>query len=199
MSTYAAVARPLDNGFEGRYVHSDGSPRYLGVVLVWLVVLHGVDDVRRVLIDEHYGWSLLDPYRSATDENSLGERAVNVPGWGLAYTDTPLTHAPWGTPQNPYRQTSAGDWCRHDNDPDVDYTYVLNDNALTVLQNQNDGQWDHLGDIPYAAAVTPYTVEQHLHGRRPARDLALPAARVGREVEPAPERWSEALTLRETS
>lgn len=201
MSTHSTVARALDNGFEGRYVHGDGYPGYQVVVLLRLVSRHGIETVRRVLLEEHYAWSLLDPHRGAGYLNAMGERAVNVPGWGLAYTDTPLTYDPFGTPQHPYRQATADEWCRHDNDPDVDYAYVLNDDALSVLQNRGDARWDHLGDVPYDTGTTPAAIEQALRQRRPVRELPLAASRpaprlVAASGEGGPQRWDEALILR---
>lgn len=160
MSTHSTVALPLDNGFMGRYIHGNGYPTWQAVALLALVRRDGLETVRRVLTQEHYGWSRLDPNAKTGDANFLDERGEIVPGYGLAYTDTKLTEHPFGTKRQPFQQVTADEWCRHDNDPDVAYAYVLNDDRLTVLEN--DGNWRVLGYLPYDATVTAEGVEELL-------------------------------------
>lgn len=59
MSTRSCIARPIGDEWEGRYHHSDGYPTGLGADLWQLVQRNGVEWARRVLIDEHAGWSCI--------------------------------------------------------------------------------------------------------------------------------------------
>jgi hypothetical protein len=140
MGTRSVVAVPLDGGFQGRYVHWDGYPSGVGVVLADLVQRDGVETVRRVLTDEHYGWSNLDPrqpYSGVPTQLGYDDgRFVAVEGYGIAYT----------TEQG---QSSPDQWIRHtDTDTWCEWGYVLNDTVLSIFRPSPEG-WTHVGDLPY--------------------------------------------------
>lgn len=149
MSTRSVVARPLDGGFEGRYIHSDGYPSGVGRDLHTLVLRDGVEKVREVMIEQHYGWSYTAP-GAATEPSSLGERGKVVPGYGLAYTDTVIDMN-----GAPYQQATEDKWIRNDTDDGMcEYAYVLNDKSIAVLINEDT--WKHVTDIDYTADLSTW-------------------------------------------
>jgi hypothetical protein len=63
MSTRSVIAKPVGDGWEGRYHHWDGYPAGVGAELFHLyhnVFGHSVERMRKVLIDQHpAGWSTI--------------------------------------------------------------------------------------------------------------------------------------------
>lgn len=87
MATRSVVARLTDTGeIEGRYVHWDGYPAHMMNALYELVRRDGYETVTRVLLDEHDGWSFINPFQD--EEETLGHVEV-LKYWGKYYTDTP--------------------------------------------------------------------------------------------------------------
>lgn len=142
MSTRSIVAIPLDNGFRGRYVHSDGYPTHMGRALHIIAKRDGVEKARRTLVEDHFSWSVLFPERS---DEELGEFAhgrddTAVSGYGVAY-----------------KEATADEWCdSKDPDGDLEWAYVLNDTSVSVLmrvdrfRNDRPPRWLHVGDLSYA-------------------------------------------------
>lgn len=89
MGTRSVVARHITNGeFDGRYVHWDGYPSHMLRALYEFIRRDGYETTCRVLIDEHTGWSVLDPFQSEDDETH-GDHIVTEQYWGKYYNDTP--------------------------------------------------------------------------------------------------------------
>jgi hypothetical protein len=113
MSTRSIVAVPFGDSWRGRYCHSDGYPTHQGAKLWHLVKERGLDVVRKVLTEEHPGWSCISPDKTETGWND--ERFILVPGWGVAYTDS--ADDEWLTPFDTW---------------DTEWVYILADDATHV-------------------------------------------------------------------
>lgn len=87
MATRSVVARLTESGIEGRYVHWDGYPIHMMTALYELIRRDGYETVTRILLDEHDGWSSINPFQE-DDEETLGH-VETLEYWGKYYTDTP--------------------------------------------------------------------------------------------------------------
>lgn len=126
MSTRSIIAIPQGDSWKGRYCHSDGYPTWNGRTLWALVQRDGLDTVRRVLTEDHYGWSSIDG--EGTGGLAAGHadgRFVKVPGFGTAYT----------TKQG---QSSADDWLTPTQTNDTEWFYVLADDGMWI----GERTWD---------------------------------------------------------
>lgn len=158
MSTRSIVAVPHGDSWRGRYVHSDGYPSGVGADLWKLVERDGLAKVREIIVTgDHYGWSSLSAdqpdivkvkvstkarsidfeygtpeYVAATFQSLYGDsRYVNVPDYGVAYTDTVLKN--FGG-QKEYQQVTEDQWLSPEVTNDTAWAYVLADDALWVLK-----------------------------------------------------------------
>lgn len=139
MSTRAVVAIPMDNGFRGRYVHSDGYPTHMGRALHAIVKRDGAEQARKVLIENHHEWYVLFPDRTEDElrEFTYGDMHA-VPGYGVRYDDLADCDDCW--------------WDSRDDDGDLEWAYVLNDTAVSVLHRADrftNPRWVHVGDLTY--------------------------------------------------
>jgi hypothetical protein len=143
MGTRSVVAIPTDNGFKGKYVHWDGYPTAMAKNLHALVAQHGVEAVRCAVVDEHGGWSSIDPTATSMPSHYDPERFEVVPGVGIAYTPQEQPLDTW---------ISSGD----EDNGWVEWGYVLNDTHLSVLRppQKAEGAWEHVGDLPWAQEAT---------------------------------------------
>lgn len=89
MGTRSVVARHVADGeFDGRYVHWDGYPAHMMNVLHEFIRRDGYETTCRVLLDEHFGWSSLNPFQQEGEE-TFGSHIVSKEYWGNYYNDTP--------------------------------------------------------------------------------------------------------------
>jgi hypothetical protein len=87
MGTRSVIARwNIDGEWEGRYVHWDGYPTSMMPLLEEIIARDGFATASRVLIDEHFGWSSINP-DMAPKEQTEGH-IVPLPGYGSYYTDS---------------------------------------------------------------------------------------------------------------
>jgi hypothetical protein len=86
MGTSCVVARPDGDDFRGRFVRLDGGPATMVPVLLTLHGTLGLDGLGRVLLDEHGGWSTIDP-QGKLDPARLVDGSQIVAGVGVAYDD----------------------------------------------------------------------------------------------------------------
>lgn len=141
MGTRSVLAIPQGDGWKGRYCHWDGYPSWNGLRLLDLVARDGVEQVRKVLTEDHYGWSNLDLTVDADTELGAGMddgRFAIVSGYGRAYT----------TEQG---QSDPEEWITHDGDDwGTEWAYVLGDTHLTVLERSyaND-RWEYRGQVEW--------------------------------------------------
>lgn len=127
MSTRSIIARPVGDGFEGRYHHSDGYPTWLGRVL-WRRLHSGT--TRDYLLNAHpAGWShLADPDYPITrvPKAKWGSRAIR---YDDANQDACYCHG------GPYigKRSEPEQLLRHDEDACQEWAYVISETFLTVL------------------------------------------------------------------
>jgi hypothetical protein len=118
VSTRSIIAVPHGDSWRGRYVHSDGYPTWRARNLWVLVKRGGLEQTRKVLTEDHFGWSQVDDNQPAGEGRADG-RWVIVPGWGEAYTPEEHPSDRWYTPED------YGD---------TEWTYILGDDGLRVLK-----------------------------------------------------------------
>lgn len=137
MGTRSIVAVPTeDGGWKGRYVHWDGYPTGVGLALLKIVQRDGLDTARRVLTEEHYGWSSVDAEGDSTPSYYSPERFEVVPGYGVAYIYT----------EHP------DEWLTSDGDTGwTEWAYVLHDDYLAI--------YDLRAGWPVLVLKAPYDLE----------------------------------------
>lgn len=143
MGTRSVIARPLDNGWEGRYSHWDGYPTNQATEIYRIVKTHGLERAIQVLIEENCGWSQL------TDKPEIGPgyddgRFKAVENFGVAYVEN------FGVAYVPESgQGSMDDWIRNTGDSwGTEWAYVLNETHLTVLEfRYGAGGWRERGIV----------------------------------------------------
>ena len=175
MSTRSVVAVQAGDGWRGRYVHSDGYPSGVGVTLLKLVERDGLEQVIKTLTQDHYGWSHLSSTQpditgikppteldfgacgspefvahQFSPKGSNGDgRFANVPGYGVAYTDTVLSGGHWGTH---YQQATEDEWHTSESwtDSDCEWAYVLTSAGIHVYENNGSPGGKHYSKVvPY--------------------------------------------------
>ena len=131
MATRSIVAEPYGDGWNGRYVHWDGSPNTRVLQLQLLVAEHGVEEVRDTIIREHLSWSSIDTNATSIDADDL-PRFVAVNGYGIAHSDIDLSE--------------ADKWLFRHTDTEFagsEYLYILADKCIIVCEYVNE-QWQPL-------------------------------------------------------
>ena len=154
MGTRSIIAEPDGHqGWRGRYCHWDGYPQGVGVNLLAIVQRDGIEQARRILLHDFYGWSGInraqpniegvEPDRDAEwgspayvahqfgpDGTSGGGRWVNVPGYGEAYNPLP------GVPENDtvFREFQRDEWLIEDHLAATwcEWLYIMEDDHLKV-------------------------------------------------------------------
>lgn len=135
MGTRSILAVPYGDGWRGRYCHWDGYPTHNGARIWALVQEHGLDEVARMLVIDHYGWSSLSERSSRTP---LGDgyddgRFALVDGYGVAYT----------TEEG---QSDPDEWITHDGDKwGTEWLYVLAKGGLMVAKVSFSDEVEFLG------------------------------------------------------
>lgn len=156
MSTRSVIAKPTDDGWVGRYCHSDGYPEHQIPELIRIVREKGLDRTIDILINFNAGWSYLTPYPELTKGYNDDGRFKTVSNYGIAYT-TKIVPMP-GQPD--YRQARMEDWITNtDNDTWCEWAYVLTPEGIEVYEASGDG-WIHFDTVSYDAASfrTPLNV-----------------------------------------
>lgn len=126
MGTRSVLAVQQGDGWKGRYCHWDGYPDHQLTTLLELIERDGAERVRRVLTEEHYGWSTTGADQGNSHDYQDDPRFVAVPGYGVAYT----------TEQG---QSSLDDWITHDGDDwGTEWAYVIGDRSVTVFERVYD-------------------------------------------------------------
>lgn len=141
MSTRSVIAIPDGDQYKGRYCHSDGYPSWNGRVLHELVNAHGVEKVRRILVEDNFYWSSIKAEATTETTNSEDlytrnsdggrtwhrhmayncdpERFKFVPGFGMAGTENQTSPDEWHLPEH-----EPDSWC--------EWVYILADAGLMV-------------------------------------------------------------------
>lgn len=128
MSTRCIIAEPYGDGWRGRYSHWDGSPETKVPQLIALVKRDGVEQVRQVLLHDHYSWSHINP-----DYTKCETQWESVEGYGEAHNDG----------QEHWFTQSDGEfgW--------AEYLYILADGMIIVCQAIGDTDWDKMSTVSY--------------------------------------------------
>ena len=132
MATRSIVAEPYGDGWNGRYVHWDGSPNTRVLQLQLLVAEHGVEEVRDTIIREHLSWSSLNTTTEGLSDHDDKSRFAFVGGYGIAHSDIDLSE--------------ADKWLFRHTDTDFagsEYLYILADKCIIVCEYVNE-QWQPL-------------------------------------------------------
>jgi hypothetical protein len=144
MSTRSVVALPLDGGWKGRYVHSDGYPEARVPTLLALIERDGIDAVISEVIEENYGWSYLNPDQTRSMHEMYRDgRFIPRTGYGVAYT---LDQA--GGPEGEWLTNTSADALF------IEWVYVLGQKQMNVLESvrsedEKTWTWRHYGYVRY--------------------------------------------------
>ena len=95
------------------------------------------------VIRDHNGWSSLNPNVDPNKDHGLDDRAVVVPGYGVAYTEARGQSSP-----EDWIWSNADDW-------GTEYAYVIGTTAITVLERGDT--WNVLGTYPLGADEPDWT------------------------------------------
>lgn len=167
MGTRGVIAVPdAAHGFRGRYIHWDSYPTGVGEALRQVVVRDGGPTAMRVLTEEHYGWSSLNPDQDPDEQLGAGMsdgRFVVIGGYGTGYT----------TEQG---QSAEDEWILGDGDNwGTEWAYVVSEAGIEVFErvygdsghatgwfgiSQADAQWAHRGLVRFTDAEGMARVEQ---------------------------------------
>lgn len=122
MGTRAVIAKPVGDGWQGRYHHWDGYPTALGVTLIrWHKIL-GSARLIEILVDgERKGWSTIN-----------GADLTLPPTW---------IDGPQEEPHGPLSYSARGEegeWLiTHDSDDGgTEWAYVINDTSVVVFERR---------------------------------------------------------------
>lgn len=114
----------IEEGWRGVYSHWDNNPERMIAVLAILVERDGYEKVIQTLITEHRSWSIVDPFRSDDEPNS-------VRGYGVFHEDEDLTD------KNSW-YTHDGGWYSW-----AEYAYVMTTEGLLVTRVVETGNmWE---------------------------------------------------------
>ncbi|NBO53329.1 MAG: hypothetical protein EBU84_01785 [Actinobacteria bacterium] len=153
MSTRSIIAKQHGDTWIGRYAHWDGYPSHQGASIWQIVQRDGYETATRVLVDDNFYWSQLDPWRSADTNLNMGMddgRFVNVAGYGVAGTTEQAQPDEWYSPEN-YKES----WC--------EYVYVISKAGLLVIRiydemplgffrwDEPEPNWEDVQNTPEAA------------------------------------------------
>lgn len=137
MSTNCILAIPNGDAWRGRYSHWDGNPKSKVPGLRALIERDGVEQVIKVLTEEHHAWSTVRASYGSTEEEDRGEGYTDVPGYGCAYADDERNADEWRT-----SDTVSAPWA-----------YVIYPKVLTVLWGGEE-QWHLVATLRYDLPVT---------------------------------------------
>lgn len=124
MATRSIVAEVTPTGWRGRYCHWDGHPATKVDQLLLLVARDGVETVTRTLIQDHYSWSVIDPF-TIYETDAVGKW---VEGYGWAHNDI--------------EEDEAAKYTFTHEDTDfawTEYLYVFGEKGLQVWTAEKNG------------------------------------------------------------
>jgi hypothetical protein len=119
MGTRSIIAIPNGDGYKGRYAHWDGYPEWMGRNLWEIVKRDGLEQARRVLVEDNFYWSNMDasqadaPLKDFMDDG----RFRIVPGYGVSGT---------------HHQASPDEWVTHHDSTWCEWVYVLGVDGLLI-------------------------------------------------------------------
>ncbi|UAK38408.1 hypothetical protein K8O93_00985 [Gordonia bronchialis] len=89
MSTRSFIGAMTESGRIGVYCHSDGYPTHNGRQVQAILKRDGFEKFLDVILNQanQSGFSYLDAAETATGENTLGDRAELIAGYGRVYRD----------------------------------------------------------------------------------------------------------------
>ena len=115
MATRSVVGRYVgDEAWVGRYVHWDGYPANMVMVLLEIVLRDGFDKAVSTLVFENYGWSGLYPLPNKDDDKGY------IKGYGY-----------------PMKDGKSGDWITWETDHwGTEYAYIIepSNKSVTILE-----------------------------------------------------------------
>jgi len=147
MSTRSIIAKQHGDSWVGRYAHWDGYPSHQGASIWRIVQRDGWEVATRVLVDDHFYWSSLDPLQLPTRPTET--RWEVVEGYGIAGNEEQASADEWYTP-NDYKES----WC--------EYVYVISKAGLLVIRihdemplgffrwNEPEPNWESVQNTPAA-------------------------------------------------
>ena len=135
MATRSVVGRYVgDDAWIGRYVHWDGYPANMVMVLLEIVLRDGFDKAVSTLVFENYGWSGLYPFPNKDDDEGY------VKGYGY-----------------PLKDGKSGDWITWESDHwGTEYAYIIEplNKSVTILEyDYNNSKWRKSDVIDFGPAI----------------------------------------------
>jgi hypothetical protein len=135
MATRSVVGRYVgDDAWIGRYVHWDGYPANMVMVLLEIVLRDGFDKAVSTLVFENYGWSGLYPFPNKDDDEGY------VKGYGY-----------------PLKDGKSGDWITWESDHwGTEYAYIIEplNKSVTILEYDYDNsKWRKSDVIDFGPAI----------------------------------------------
>jgi hypothetical protein len=135
MATRSVVGRYVgDDAWIGRYVHWDGYPANMVMVLLEIVLRDGFDKAVSTLVFENYGWSGLYPLPNKDDDKGY------IKGYGY-----------------PMKDGKSGDWITWETDHwGTEYAYIIepSNKSVTVLEYDYDNsKWRKSDVVDFGPAI----------------------------------------------
>ena len=135
MATRSVVGRYVgDEAWIGRYVHWDGYPANMVMVLLEIVLRDGFDKAVSTLVFENYGWSGLYPIPHPYEEENY------IKGYGYKMKDS-----------------KSGDWITWEGDHwGTEYAYIIEpfNKSVTILEyDYKDEKWRKGDVIDFGPAI----------------------------------------------
>ena len=135
MATRSVVGRYVgDDAWVGRYVHWDGYPASMVMVLLEIVLRDGFDKAVSTLVFENYGWSGLYPIPHPHEKENY------VEGYGYLLKDS-----------------KSGDWITWEGDHwGTEYAYIIepSNKSVTILNYDYDNsKWRKSDVIDFGPAI----------------------------------------------
>jgi hypothetical protein len=135
MATRSVVGRYVgDNAWIGRYVHWDGYPANMVMVLLEIVLRDGFDKAISKLVFENYGWSGLYPIPNKDDDRDY------IKGYGY-----------------PMKDIKMGDWITWETDHwGTEYAYIIepSNKSVTILEYDfTESKWRKADVIDFGPAI----------------------------------------------
>jgi hypothetical protein len=135
MATRSVVGRYVgDDAWIGRYVHWDGYPANMVMVLLEIVLRDGFDKAISTLVFENYSWSGLYPLPNKDDDRDY------IKGYGY-----------------PMKDSKMGDWITWETDHwGTEYAYIIepSNKSVTILEYDYDNsKWRKADIIDFGPAI----------------------------------------------
>ena len=135
MATRSVVGRYVgDDAWIGRYVHWDGYPANMVMVLLEIVLRDGFDKAVSTLVFENYRWSGLYPIPHPHEKENY------IEGYGYILKDS-----------------KSGDWITWEGDHwGTEYAYIIepSNKSVTILDyDYKDNKWHKADVIDFGPAI----------------------------------------------